>query len=274
MKKRIGIVAKKLSHSLSPIIHNSWIKKNKINAEYISFEIKENELELFYNEFKKDKYFIGFNVTVPYKENFFNMCDNVSKNANLIGSLNLIYKKNNFIYGDNTDYLGFEKIYKKLIDRHINKILLIGAGGAARAILKFLNDQKIENIDVFARTTNKKQALSKSMKLKNVYTETKKIRDKKYDLIINSSDAGMLDKNKLNNDIYRLIPSAAYAIDIVYNPLVTKFLEVARASQVPSVGGLNMLLEQAKPCFDKWFETNVMIDSHLRKQLIKNLSND
>lgn len=274
MKKRIGIVAKKLSHSLSPIIHNSWIKNNKIKAEYVRFEVKENELDLFYNEFKKDKNFLGFNVTVPYKENFFKICDNVSKIANSIGSLNLIYKKNNQIYGDNTDYIGFEKIYKKLIDKKVKNILLIGAGGAARSILKFLNDQNIEDVDIFTRTMNKKKTLSQSMTFKNFYTETKLIKDNKYDLIINSSDAGMLNRNLLDKEIYSLLPSARYAIDIVYNPLTTKFLKAAQAAKVPSVGGLHMLLEQAKPCFDKWFGTDVLINKNLENKLIKILKDD
>ena len=104
MKKRIGIVAKKLSHSLSPIIHNEWIKKNNINAEYICFEIKESELQSFYDEFKKDKNFLGFNDFSFFFRKFFSyVLWKSSKQGSSIGSLNLIYKKNNLIYGDNTD---------------------------------------------------------------------------------------------------------------------------------------------------------------------------
>ena len=271
MKKRIGIVAKKLSHSLSPIIHNEWIKKNNINAEYICFEIKESELQSFYDEFKRDKNFLGFNVTVPYKENFFHMCNNISKQASSIGSLNLIYKKNNLIYGDNTDYIGFAKTYKKIINKKIQSTLLIGAGGAARSVLKFLNDQKIEHIDILARTKNKKRSLSEIMKFENFYTETNNVKEKKYDLIINASDAGMKNKKQLDKEIYKLIPLASYAIDIIYNPLSTKFLKVAKKAQTPHIGGLNMLLEQAKPSFDRWFGSNVEITKNLESKLIRKL---
>ena len=271
MKKKIGIVAKKLSHSLSPIIHNDWIKKNNINAEYICFELKESELQSFYDEFKKDKNFLGFNITVPYKENFFHMCNNISKQACSIGSLNLIYKKNNLIYGDNTDYIGFAKTYKKVINKKIQSTLLIGAGGAARSVLKFLNDQNVEHIDILARTKNKKRALSGIMKFENFYTETNKVKEKKYDLIINASDAGMKNKKLLDKEIYKLIPLASYAIDIIYNPLSTKFLKVAENAQTPHIGGLNMLLEQAKPSFDRWFGSNVEITKNLENKLIRKL---
>ncbi|MDA1284320.1 MAG: hypothetical protein O3C61_05275, partial [Proteobacteria bacterium] len=194
--------------------------------------------------------------------------------AKSIGSLNLIYKKNNLIYGDNTDYIGFAKTYKKLINKKIQNILLIGAGGAARSILKFLNDQKIENIDIIARTTNKKKSLSQIMQFNNYYTETNKIKKKQYDLIINASDAGMKNHKLLDSEIYKLIPLASYAIDIIYNPLTTKFLKVANDSQTPHIGGLNMLLEQAKPSFDCWFETNVDITKKLENKLIRKLKND
>ena len=117
MKKKIGIVAEKLSHSLSPIIHNYWVKINKIDAEYVCFEIKPNEINQFYKDFKRDNNFLGFNVTVPYKENFFRVCENLNDSAKNIGSINLVYKKNKKVYGDNTDYIGFAKTYQKLVKR-------------------------------------------------------------------------------------------------------------------------------------------------------------
>lgn len=274
MKKRIGIVAKKLSHSISPIIHNAWLKKHKINAEYVCFELKENELEAFYRDFSDDRHFLGFNITVPYKEAFFHMCNNVSKEAKSIGAINLVYKRRNKIYGDNTDYVGFAKTYKLLIHNRINNILVIGAGGAAKSILKFLNDQKIRNVDVIARTTNKKQSLSRLIKLEKFYTDINLIKGKRYDLIINASDAGTQNKKLLNNNIYKMIPKASYVIDIVYNPVFTKFLTVAHNSEIQYQGGLNMLLEQAKPSFDSWFGTDVQITKYLKNKLIKGLNTE
>ena len=274
MKKRIGIVAEKLSHSLSPIIHNYWMKIHKIEAEYVCFEIKPNEIDQFYKDFKKDDNLLGFNVTVPYKENFFRISDNLQDRAKNIGSVNLVYKKNKNVYGDNTDYIGFAKTYKKLVTKNVNKILLIGAGGAARSILQFLNDEKIKQVDIFTRTLNKKKILSRTMKFDNFYIDSKEIRNKHYDLIINASDAGMLGRKNLASNIYKLVPNTSFIIDIVYNPIRTKLIETARANNVPNDGGLGMLLEQAKPSFEAWFNTKVAINQYLKNKLTSKLNHE
>ena len=274
MKKKIGIVAEKLSHSLSPIIHNYWMKINKIEAEYICFEIKPNEIDQFYKDFKKDNNLLGFNVTVPYKENFFRISDNLQDRAKNIGSVNLVYKKNKNVYGDNTDYIGFAKTYKKLVTKNVNKILLIGAGGAARSILQFLNDEKIKQVDIFTRTLNKKKILSRTMKFDNFYIDSKEIRGKHYDLIINASDAGMRGRKNLASNIYKLVPNTSFVIDIVYNPIRTKLIEKARANNVPNDGGLGMLLEQAKPSFEAWFNTKVAINQYLKNKLTSKLNHE
>ena len=97
-KKKIGIVAKKLNHSLSPLIHNYWSKTNNYNFSYRKYEIQEENIGKFFYKYKSDKQFIGFNITIPYKENFFGLCDKVTTRAKKIGSVNLIYKKNKTIY--------------------------------------------------------------------------------------------------------------------------------------------------------------------------------
>ena len=95
MKNTIGIVAKKLGHSLSPYIHNYWSKKYKKNLKYQKFEISEKKLIKFFEAFRKNKKFKGFNVTIPYKTNFISLCDKTTHKAKKIGSVNLVYKKNN-----------------------------------------------------------------------------------------------------------------------------------------------------------------------------------
>jgi shikimate dehydrogenase len=274
MKKKIGIVAEKLSHSLSPIIHNYWMKINKIDAEYICYEIKPNEINQFYKDFKKDNNFLGFNVTVPYKENFFRICENINDRAENIGSINLVYKNNKKIYGDNTDYIGFAKTYKNLVKRKINKILLIGAGGAARSILQFLNDEDINQIDIFTRSLNKKKTLSRSIKFNNFIIDSKELRGKSYDLIINASDAGMIGRKNLASNVYKLASNTSYVIDIVYNPMRTKLIDIAKANNVSHDSGLGMLLEQAKPSFEAWFKTEISISQYLRNKLKSKLNHD
>ena len=267
IKKKIGIVAEKLDYSLSPTIHKYWSKKTKSNFLYKKYEIEEKKLAKFFYNYKNDKNFIGFNITIPYKEKFINMCDNVSLRAKKIGSVNLIYKKENMIYGDNTDVIGFKKIFELLKIKSTKTILLIGAGGASRAILYFLNKKNFKNIDIFATSLSKKQGLSKNFNFKNFTNKTTLLK-KKYDLIINASNAGMSNGNKMNRNILRLVKKTKGVIDIVYNPIETDLLKEAKKHNIKSLGGLIMLVEQAKPSFEIWSKRSIEIDDKIYQSLI------
>jgi len=268
VSKVIGIVASKLGHSLSPDIHNYWSKKTKSKFIYKKFEIKERELENFMKKFIANKNIKGFNVTIPYKETFLKLSDKLSARAKNIGSVNLIYKKNNLIYGDNTDVIGFSKCYTYLRMQKPKSVLLIGAGGAARSILYFLNKKNIENIDVFAQTFKRLKGIRADFVFKNFAKNTSKLK-KRYDLIINASSAGMVGSKKLNKNILHLSKKSKGVIDIVYNPSQTDLLKYAIKHNIKCVGGLKMLIEQAKPSFEIWSNKKVKIDSHLYSKLKK-----
>ena len=270
IKKKIGIVAEKLNHSLSPMIHNYWSKKYKCNFFYKKYEIDEKKIEKFFYNYKRDKDFIGFNITIPYKEKFIDFCDKVSLRAKKIGSVNLIYKKKNMIYGDNTDVIGFGKIFNLLNIKNTKTVLLIGAGGASRAILFFLNKKNIENIDIFATSFRRRSGLSKNFKFKNFTNKTTLLK-KKYDLIINASNAGMSHGNKINRNILRLVKKTEGVIDIVYNPLETDLLKEAKKHNIKSIGGLIMLVEQAKPSFEIWSKKDIEIDDKIYRSLISKI---
>ena len=261
MNNTIGIVAEKLGHSLSPYIHNYWSKKYKKNFKYEKFELKEKDLKKFFQSYKKNKKFKGFNITIPYKTNFISLCDRITSKAKKIGSVNLVYKKDNLIIGDNTDVIGFEKCFN-LLNKIPKKVLLIGAGGAARAVLYFLNKKNIENIDVFATSLTRKEDICKDFIVSSFVSKTN-LLNSKYDLIINSSSGGMIGKSALNRNILKLVNSAKGIIDIVYNPEMTTLLKLAQKNNIPYVGGLTMLIEQAKPSFEKWTNTKIKIDDQI-----------
>tara|TARA_E500000178_G_C16895187_1_gene695409 strand:+ start:253 stop:1068 length:816 start_codon:yes stop_codon:yes gene_type:complete len=270
IKKKIGIVAEKLNHSLSPTIHKYWSKKTNTNFLYKKYEIDEKRIEKFFYNYKKDKNFIGFNITIPYKEKFIDMCDNVSIRAKKIGSVNLIYKRENKVYGDNTDVIGFGKIFNILKIKKTKTVLLIGAGGASRAILYFLNRKNIENIDIFAKSFRRRQGLSENFKFKNFTNKTTLLK-KKYDLIINASNAGMSHGNKINRNILRLVKKTKGVIDIVYNPIETNLLKEAKKHNIKSIGGLIMLVEQAKPSFEVWSKKSIEVDDKIYQSLISKI---
>jgi shikimate dehydrogenase len=261
MNNTIGIVAEKLGHSLSPYIHNYWSKKYKKNFKYEKFELKEKDLKKFFQSYKKNKKFKGFNITIPYKTNFISLCDRITSKAKKIGSVNLVYKKNNLIIGDNTDVIGFEKCFN-LLNKIPKKVLLIGAGGAARSVLYFLNKKNIENIDVFATSLTRKEDICKDFIVSSFVSKTN-LLNSQYDLIINSSSGGMVGKSALNRNILKLVNSAKGIIDIVYNPEMTTLLKRAQKNNIPYVGGLTMLIEQAKPSFEKWTDAKIKIDDQI-----------
>ena len=261
MNNTIGIVAEKLGHSLSPYIHNYWSKKYKKNYKYEKFELKEKDLQKFLQSYKKNKKFKGFNITIPYKTNFIYLCDRITNKAKKIGSVNLVYKKNNLIIGDNTDVIGFEKCFN-LLNKIPKKVLIIGAGGAARAVLYFLNKKNIENIDVFATSLTRKEDICKDFIVSSFVSKTN-LLNSKYDLIINSLSGGMIGKSALNRNILKLVNRAKGIIDIVYNPEMTTLLKRAHKNNIPYVGGLTMLIEQAKPSFEKWTNTKIKIDDQI-----------
>jgi len=268
MNNIIGIVAKKLGHSLSPYIHNYWSKKYKINLKYHKYEVSEKNLVKFFESFKKNKKIKGFNVTIPYKTNFINLCDKITPKAKKIGSVNLVYRKNNLIIGDNTDVIGFEKSFKLLRNTPSYKVLLIGAGGAARSILYYLNNKNIKNIDVFATSSKRKENICNDFVIKSFVTKTSLLKAN-YDLIINSSSGGMIGKSPLNRNIIKLVDNTKGVIDIVYNPEITPLLKRAKKNNIPFVGGLTMLIEQAKPSYEKWSQLKIKVDDEIY-QLARN----
>ena len=270
MKNTIGIIAEKLGHSLSPYIHNYWSKKYNKNLKYKKFEISEKKLTKFFETFRKNKKFKGFNVTIPYKTNFISLCDKTTPKAKKIGSVNLVYKKNNLIIGDNTDVIGFEKSFKKLKKIQPKKILLIGAGGAARSILYYLNKKCFKNIDVFATSLRRKESICNDFSIRNFVTKTNLLK-RKYDLIINASSGGMIGKPPLNRNIIKLADGAKGVIDIVYNPEFTPLLNRAKKNSIPYVGGLTMLIEQAKPSFEKWSKSKIKVDDKIYQLARNNL---
>ena len=267
IKKKIGIVAKKLDHSLSPLIHNYWSKKNKNKFIYRKYEVKEKNIDRFFRNYKKDKLFVGFNITIPYKENFISFCDKVTTRAKKIGSVNLIYKKNKIIIGDNTDVIGFSKTFNCLKIKNTKSVLLVGAGGAARAILYFLNKKNIKNIDIFATSIRREENLKRKFKFDRFLIRSSNLR-KRYDLIINASSAGMTKKNKINRNILKLVKKSRGVIDIVYNPIDTDLLKKAKKHDIKFSGGLKMLVEQAKPSYETWSGKKIEIDSKIYQMLV------
>ena len=164
--RKFGLLGKKLSHSLSPLLHKVFFEEFGVEAEYNLYEVTETEIDNF-KSYMLENSIEGVNITVPYKKVFLDKLDFISDEAKAIGAINLLYIKDNKFYGDNTDYYGFKQT---LISNQINpsgkRIAIVGRGGASASVYKVLKDMGAEDITFYFR----KDKLSKIEFPKNLNT--------------------------------------------------------------------------------------------------------
>ena len=247
MKKYL-VIGNPIEHSLSPKLHNHWIKENNISAIYDKRQINESSIEKVINEVKNEK-IEGINVTVPFKRSVIRFLDQLTPLAEKAQSVNTIFKRDNKIIGENTDIGGFEQGLK-----HINynvknkKIFILGAGGVVPSIIIALKKLGASKIILSNRTKEKAEDLKK------IYSDLEiidwgKIID--FDMIINATSLGLknTDEIKLN---YTKIGSNKLFYDVIYNPDQTNFLKKAELMGNKIENGKMMFIYQAQLAFKIW----------------------
>lgn len=238
-----GLVGKDIDYSFSRTYFNSKFNANNrlSSFRYKNFDIK-NISEI--SEIFKIKNLKGLNVTKPYKEKVIPFLDEISKNAKNIGAVNTISFKKNKIVGDNTDINGFEIALMKFIGKKTcNKALILGTGGASKAVKFVLNKKNIELICV-----------SRKPKTKEIHYE--EVNDKiisEYPLIINCSPVGTFPEvNSAPKIPYQFINSKNFLFDLIYNPELTKFMKYGLKKGAKVCNGFIMLIEQAEESWKLW----------------------
>jgi shikimate dehydrogenase len=275
--KIAAVIGDPIAQSLSPYLHNYWLKQNKIDGLYIPLKVSVSDFPKFFKQLP-ELGFTGCNITIPHKETALKLCNFISKAAKQIGAVNTItIDKEGKIYGDNSDYFGFIANIKS---KHPNfdfkgkKVLLLGAGGAARAIIFGLLQEEVGEIIIANRNLERAKKIAEDFsKLGNIKTVLLRDKDKNLDrinLLINSSCLGMIGKDKLEIDLSGLNKSALVC-DIVYKPLITNFLKTAQIQGNPICNGIGMLIYQGLVGFEKWFGIKPTIDQKLINEII-NLS--
>ena len=255
-----------IGHSRSPLIHNYWLNKYGIDAVYEIQPVEAHKVAEFISGLPSSR-FIGCNVTIPHKETVFEAVVNVDRIARRLGAVNTIYLRNDTICGTNTDGEGFVASLERAHPafRLENKTaIVIGAGGAAKAIIGTLLDGKAGTIGIINRTRTRTQNLQKLFGSR-VFEVTGANADnelKKCELLVNTTSLGMEGQPPLEQDLESLNPSALVA-DIVYAPLETAFLQRARNRGNPTLGGLGMLLHQAVRGFELWFGVKPEVTAEL-----------
>lgn len=275
--KIAAVIGDPISQSLSPKLHNYWLGKYKIDGIYISLKVSKEELPEFLRSLPKVG-FSGCNITIPHKESALKLCDFISKSAKEIGAVNTItIDKDGKIYGDNSDYFGFIQNIKTTypnFDFKNKKVLLLGAGGAARAIVFGLLQEGVDNIVIANRSLEKAENLVKIFaKTTAVGWQNRANNLEEFDLLINSTSLGMVGKEELEIDLSHLRKSTIVC-DIVYKPLMTKLLSTAKKQGNPIVTGIGMLIYQGIVGFEKWFGIKPEIDQKLIDEMIESSKKD
>ena len=263
MKKYL-VIGNPIDHSLSPLLHNYWIKKNKIEAIYEKKLITENEIEKIIS-LLKSKQLNGINVTVPFKKKVVSFMDSLTDEANETQSVNTIYLKNEKIIGHNTDIAGFELGIRSYgYDIKKKNVFIFGAGGVVPSIIVALKRMGALKIFLYNRTISKAESLKKSFSDIEIIEKENIPYD--VDMLINASSLGIHkdDNIKLN---YEKIGKNKFFYDIIYNPIETNFLKEAKKRGNQIENGKKMFIYQAHQAFAIWHNVLPKIDEEVESLL-------
>ena len=245
--KKYFVIGTPINHSLSPKLHNYWLKENNIDAIYDKKKIEEKNLQTIISEVK-EKTINGINVTVPFKKAIIPYLNKLSPEAEQTQSVNTIVLSNNNLVGHNTDILGFEKAIKNLnYDMQGKKIFILGAGGVVPSIVFALSKMNVSKIIVSNRTKEKAEDLKVLFKNLKV-VEWGTLPD--FDVIINATSLGLNDEI-INLDFSKSGKNKLF-YDVIYNPIETNFLKKGKELGNMVENGKTMFVYQASEAFKLW----------------------
>jgi shikimate dehydrogenase len=267
-----GVIGHPIAHSRSPTLHGFWLKRYGIKGHYVPMDVAPQDLRQVLEILPKLG-FVGVNVTIPHKEAVLKIVDVVTDRAALIGAANtLIFRKDGRIHADNTDGAGFIANLRQHAP-HWNPAAgpaaVFGAGGAARAIVAALIEVGVPEIRIANRTQPRAQALRADFGAKlQIYdwVQAPNMLEGAA-TVINTTSLGMAGKSDFRVPLDGL-ERDALVTDLVYNPLKTHFLLEAEVRGCTVVDGLGMLLHQAAPGFERWFDQRPEVDEATRQAVL------
>jgi shikimate dehydrogenase len=263
--KTYCIIGDPINHSLSPAIHNAAFTTLGLNCSYIAFRVQEGQLKNSLDSLRAIN-IGGFNVTMPHKVTILDYVDSLDKVVEMVGAANTVNNEGGKFYAYNTDVVGFiEPLHQRKIDLNGYEVLILGAGGAARAVVVALSQEKgVTKINIFnrnfARSANLAKVINNLGLRANIISEDdiQKIAFRS-NLIINTTPLGMKNEESLIKS--SSISKESIVYDIVYKPIETKLLENAKTAGAQVVHGYEMLLEQAIASFKIWFKIDPPVES-------------
>ena len=268
----VAVLGSPVAHSKSPLLHGFWLKQFGIQGHYVPIDVMAADLEQVLQTLPKMG-FVGANVTLPHKEKILSIADQISDRAALIGAANtLVFQPDGKIYADNTDGYGFiENIRQHAPDWQAKDgpALVLGAGGAARAIVSALLEAGAPEVRISNRTRARAGQIKSDFGGRvGVVDWVKAGAEIEYaHTLVNTTSLGMTGKSALTVSLDKLNPETLVT-DIVYSPLETELLKAARSKGCRVVDGLGMLIHQAVPGFQRWFGQKPVVDQAIRDILL------
>lgn len=273
--KKACVIGWPIEHSRSPMIHGYWLKKYGIAGSYTKVPVAPDDAARFLADLETNGY-AGCNVTVPLKEIAFRAAQRRLPSAEAVGAANTVWLENGEVCVENTDTYGFMTHLEKsapMWREGAGPVAILGAGGAARAIVHGLQEAGVDRIIVFNRTAERAKSLARDF---GPAVEAREW-DARVDapswasLIINTTTIGMKGEGDLGLDFASASADCVVA-DIVYVPLETALLKAARNHELATVDGLGMLLHQAVPGFERWFGVRPEVTDELRQMVVADLA--
>ena len=268
-----GVIGHPVAHSRSPALHGYWLRRYGLKGHYIPIDIAPLDLAEMIRTLPRLG-FVGLNVTIPHKEAILQLADIVTDRAALIGAANtLIFRKDGKIHADNTDGSGFIANLRQQAPQWVpgaGPAVVLGAGGAARAVVAALIEVGVPEIRLANRTRPRADALRSDFGAKVQVHEWVQAGNLLEDAatVVNTTSLGMTGKPDFRVPLDLLNP-AALVTDLVYTPLKTQFLIEAEDRGCTVVDGLGMLLHQAAPGFERWFGLRPEVDEATRHAVLQ-----
>ena len=277
--KLAGVFGWPVAHSRSPLLHNYWLAEYAINGAYVPLAVDPLHFEDALRCLAKFG-FAGANITVPHKESALACVDEVDELATRVGAVNtVIVGPRGELSGSNTDGYGFiTNLATDAPEWHPERgsAVVIGAGGAARAVVVALLDAGVPELKIVNRSSKRADALTRDItdqRLSPAAWSERHLALADAGLLVNTTAAGLSGHNSLDLDL-DLLPRDAVVTDLVYDPLITPLLHQARDRGNPVVDGLGMLIHQARPGFEAWFGIQPTPTTALRDLLERDIAND
>jgi len=267
-----GVIGHPIAHSKSPQLHGHWLRTLGLKGHYIPMDVAPENLKKVLKPLPKMG-FVGANVTIPHKESVMELVSQVTDRATLIGAVNtLIFREDGTVIGDNTDGYGFiENLRQGAVDwsADAGPAVVLGAGGAARAVVASLLDAGVPEILISNRTRVRAETLREECGTRLTVVDWTQAGNaiENGAMIVNTTSLGMAGKPDLRVPLDGLSKDAVVT-DLVYNPLKTQLLAAAENVGCTTVDGLGMLLHQAVPGFERWFGIRPTVDDATRQAVL------